>query len=165
MRSRFSLAAVIVAILIVGAVTAPSAGAAPATDACLLVTQAQLSAALGVAMAAGTHTTPEYVKTCTWSPSGGATKSLKFVTLDLQPGDGFDRAKALMEQFKPKNAVINSVSGVGDEAYFTSFGGSINNLMVKKGSVAFKLAIYGDTPPEKAMAVEKTLASQILSKL
>lgn len=165
MRSKINFVATVFAILLACAATAPSAGAAPDTDACLLVTQAQLSAALGVSMAAGTHTTPTYVKTCTWSPSGGATKSLKFVTLNLEAGDGYERAKNTMVQLKPKNTVITPVSGIGDDAYYIFFGSTITNLMVKKGNVSFKLALYGETAPEKAMAMEKTLALEIVGKL
>ena len=93
MRSKASLAAFIVAVFMGGAATTPSSVAAPPADACLLLNQAQLSAALAVSMAAGSHTTPEHLKTCTWVPSGGPTQSLKFVTLDLRPADGFENAK------------------------------------------------------------------------
>ncbi len=167
MRLRMSLVVVvgILAILAVGTDTTLVAVAAPDTDACLLVTQAQLSAALGVSMDAGKHTTPTYVKTCTWTPAGGATKNLKFVTLNLESGDGFERAKDMMVQMKPKNTVITPASGIGDDAYYTVFGGTIINLMVKKGNVSFKLAIYGSTDSDKAMTIEKTIALGIVSKL
>jgi hypothetical protein len=164
MRSKTSLAAVIVAVFIGGAATTPSAGAAPPADACLLLTQTQMSAALAVSMAAGSHTTPEYLKTCTWAPSGGPTQSLKFVTLDLRPAEGFEDAKKMLEQMKPKNVTMTAVSGIGDDAYYTTFGGTITNLMVKKGNISFKLAMYGVASPDKAMAMEKVLATQILSK-
>ena len=68
-------------------------------------------------------------------------------------------------QFKPKDAMITPVSGIGGDAYYTVFGGTITNLMVKKGNVSFKLAIYGGPAPEKAMAMEKTLALEIVGKL
>jgi hypothetical protein len=165
MRSKTILAAGIIAILLAGAAAAPSAAAAPDTDACLLVTQARLSAVLGVSMAAGAHTTPTYVKTCTWLPSGGGTKSLKFVTLNLEAGDGFERGKNMMLQMKPKNTVVTPVSGIGDDAYYIAFGTTITNLMVKKGNISFKLAFYGETAPEKVMAMEKTLALEIVGKL
>jgi hypothetical protein len=165
MRARILFAVVIFGILLGGAATAPTAGAAPDTDACLLVTQAQLSTALGVSMAAGGHTTPTYVKTCTWTPSGGATKSLKFVTLNLESASGYEGAKNMMMQAKAKNVVITPASGIGDDAYYSVFSGTITNLMVKKGSVSFKLAIYGSSDAEKAMAMEKTIALEIVSKL
>ena len=165
MRSRTSFFATIFALFLAGAATTPSAMAAPDTDACLLVTQARLSAVLGVPMAAGAHTTPTYVKTCTWTPAGGATKSLKFVTLNLEAGDGYERAKSMMVQMKPKNTVITPVSGIGDDAYYTVFGSTITNLIVKKGNVSVKLAFYGENAPDKAMAMETTLAWEMVGKL
>jgi hypothetical protein len=166
MSMKFSLFAITILLLI--AVMAPSASAAPSDDACLLVTQAQLSDVLGISMAAGQHTTPTYLKTCTWIPSGGGTPTLKFITLNLEPSDKFEAAKKMMSQMaqmQPKNASFTSINGIGDDAYYASFGPTIMNLMVKKGSVSFKLALYGATPAEKAMTMEKALALQIVSRL
>ena len=158
----------VIAMLLLATVAVPSLPAAPSDDACQLVTQTQLSDILGVSMAAGQHTTPTYVKTCTWAPSGGATNTLKFITLNLESSDKFEAAKKLMSQMaqmQPKNASFTAVSGIGDDAYYSSFGPTTMSLIVKKGSVSFKLALYGATPGEKAMAMEKTLALQIVSKL
>jgi hypothetical protein len=38
-------------------------------------------------------------------------------------------------------------------------------LIVKKGNVAFKVAVYDHSPLEKKQAMEKTLAQQVVSKL
>jgi hypothetical protein len=38
-------------------------------------------------------------------------------------------------------------------------------LLVKKGNVAFKVAVYGRSPLEQKEAVAKTLAEQVVSKL
>jgi hypothetical protein len=117
-RSKLSLVVCILLFILFATGLVQSAAAAPSDDACLLLTEDQLKSTLGVPVAAGTHTTPTYLKTCTWKPSSGPTDTLKFLTLNLE-----------------------------------------------KGSVAFKLAMYGTTPPEKAMAIEKALALQVLSKL
>jgi hypothetical protein len=60
--------------------------------------------------------------------------------------------------------VVTSVSGVGDDAYYASFGSNITSLMVNKRDHAFKLTWHGASAPEKVMALEKTLALQVLSK-
>ena len=161
MDSRTIFVVGILVILLNCAATAPVAMAD--TDACTLVTQAQLSAALGVPMDAGKHTTPTYVKTCTWVPTGGATKSLKFVTLNLESANGFEGGKSLVTA--SKDVVVTPASGIGDDAYYAVFGGKIVNLMVKKGNVSFKLAIYGSSDTDKAMAMEKTIAQGVVSKL
>lgn len=43
--------------------------------------------------------------------------------------------------------------------------GSNVGLIVKKGNVAFKVAVYANLPIEKKQAMEKTLAQQVDSKL
>jgi hypothetical protein len=43
--------------------------------------------------------------------------------------------------------------------------GSNVGLIVKKGSVAFKVAVYAHKPIEKKQAMEKALAQQVVSKL
>jgi hypothetical protein len=106
------------------------------------------------------------VRTCTWTPSGGATPAIKFVTLLLLSADDYRASKSVMQAAQSKGGnAVTSVNGVGDDAYFTSIGSSVTSLMVKKGAVAFKLSLYGATAPDKAMAIEKTLASQALANL
>jgi len=57
-----------------------------------------------------------------------------------------------------------SIGGIGDDAYY--FGTSkLVSLIVKKGNVAFKLAVYAHIPIEKQQAAEKALALQIVSQL
>jgi hypothetical protein len=165
MRSRCSLYAISIFVLML-APAAPSTGAVSATDACALLTQAQLSAALAVPMDAGKYVTPGFLRTCTWTPSSGPTAAIKYFTLYLQPADGFEAGKSLIQLGSGNGAaVVTSVSGAGDDAYFASFGSHITSLMVKKGDLAFKLTLYGASAPEKVMAMEKTLALQVLSKL
>ncbi len=43
--------------------------------------------------------------------------------------------------------------------------GNTVGLLVKKGNVAFKVAVYAKIPPEENRAMEKALAEQVLSKL
>jgi hypothetical protein len=175
MRSKIKIAASIFAIFLACAATAPTASAAPAEDACALLTQAQVSAALGFPIGAGTYVTPTFLKTCTWTASGDSAKSVKYVTLSYQAADAYAAAKNLMEQTKARMTVEDNrdagkfqnetASGIGDDAFYTSMGGNYTGLLVKKGNVSFKVAIYGDLPLEKKKAVEKTLALQALSKL
>ena len=163
MRAKTSLAALTVAIFIFGVASVTSASAAPPDDACSVLTQAQVSAALGVSVGAGSHVTPTYLKTCTWAPAGGPTQGVKYVTLMLESADGYETAKKVMDQTKGMTEA--SVSGIGDDAYYLSLG-NIMSLIVKKGNVAFKFTMYGgDFPIEKKKAMEKTLVLQVLSKL
>ena len=142
---------------------APPARAATPVDACLLLAPAQLSPAFGVPIGAGSHTTPEYLKTCTWIPSGTPTRKLKAITLDVKASDGFEAGKQMLQQSNGKVA-ITPLAGVGDDAFYANFGGHVLSLNVKKGAVAFKLSIYGDMAPQ-SMAAEKTLASLVVAQL
>ena len=56
-------------------------------------------------------------------------------------------------------------TGIGDDAYYTSMGTGYTGLILKKGNVALKIAVYGDMPADKKKAVEKSLALQALSKV
>ena len=161
------LGAIIAAIFIVAAATAPSAAAAPPSDACPLLTPAEISAVVGVSVGAGTHMTPTYVKSCTWSPSGGATKDFTTLVLALESAASYQSAKAMLQ------AVANSgkggitmtpASGIGDDAIYSSVA-NYTKLIVKKGDVVFQLVIYGSFPIEKKRDMEKALASKVISKL
>ncbi|MBZ5660061.1 MAG: hypothetical protein LAO08_06605 [Acidobacteriia bacterium] len=175
MRSKISLAVSIFAIFLICAGAALPANAAPAEDACALLTQAQVSAALGIPVGAGTYVTPTYVKTCTFSVSGDSAKSVSAVTISYQSADGYAAAKGFMEQAKARTTVENNkdagkfqndtASGIGDDAFYTSMGTGYTGLLLKKGNVSLKIAIYGNLPAEKKKDVEKTLALQALAKI
>ena len=62
MHSKNTLGAIIAAIFIIVAAAAPSAVAAPPSDACPLLTPAEISAVVGVSVGAGAHMTPTYLK-------------------------------------------------------------------------------------------------------
>jgi hypothetical protein len=160
MPSKLSLGAVIAAIFIVGAAMAPLANAATPDDACSFLTQAQVSAALSVSVGAGSYQTPTFKKTCTWNATSPVAKSAKYVTLMLEGLDAYQAGKLA----PVKTIVVTSISGIGDDAYYLAVGNNVG-LIVKKGNVAFKIAVYGDLPIEKKQAMEKTLAQQVVSKL
>jgi hypothetical protein len=158
MASKISLGAVIAAIFIAGAAT-PPANAAPPDDACSLLTQAQVSVAVSLSVGAGAYQ-GTYRKTCTWNAVSPATKSAKYVTLLLEGLDAYQAGKLA----PVKTIVVTPISGIGDDAYYLAVGPNVG-LIVKKGNVAFKVAVYGDIPIENKQAMEKTLAQQVVSKL
>jgi hypothetical protein len=164
MRLRCSLHATGIFILIIALGT--DARAAAAGDACALLSSAQLSAALAVPMDAGKYMTAGYLGTCSWSPSGGATPVIKLVDLSLLRATDYDASKRVMQKAASKGGTaVTTVSGVGDDAYFTSLGSSVTSLMVRKGALALKLNLVGVPAPDTALAIEKTLASQALANL
>ena len=174
MSAKTALASFAVAVFTF-AFSATPASAAPPDDACALLTAAQVGTVIGMPFGAGTHVTPTYVKTCTWTATKPAANGSKYtVTISYQAAQGFAGAKQLMQQSEviskaenrngARQLVNSSASGIGDDAFYSSMG-AYTALLVKKGNVSFKLAIYGQIPAEKAKEMEKSLALQALSKL
>jgi len=158
MRSLNRLALLFLTVSIIGAAMVPAATAAPTGDACSLLTPAQVGAALGVSVGAGSYVTPTFKKTCTWNAtaSGGG-----YVTLMLQTVAGFEGGKQLGQT---ASISLTSISSVGDDAYYLAVGDQVG-LIVKKGNAAFKVAVYAHIPVESKKATEKTLAQQVVAGL
>jgi len=139
-------------VVTVTVITVPAIAAAP-TDACQVLTVAQVSAAVGTTVEAGTHVTPTFTKTCTW------TAKEIIVTLSIEGLQMFNGGKGTLA-----SAERTSGAGVGDESYYMGVGGSAA-LHVKKGGDAFKVAIYSSKfSLDQRKAMEKTLAQQAASQ-
>ena len=161
MRAISRLFALVVPMTVITTAPLPSTAAASAKDTCSLLTQKQLTDAVGTSMNAGTYMIPGFTRTCTWTLASGATPAVRFLTLDLQAADAYEAGKKLDAQANP-----TSVPELGDDAYYVNFSGiSIASLSVKKGDVSFKLTWYGATDSQRMMSAEKSLASQVLSNL
>lgn len=146
------------AAAMLAAALAPAAHAAGG-DACALLTPAQVGAALGSPVGAGSPITPTDHKVCTWrsNASGGG-----FVTLMLQSAQTFDRARQ-EGNFGGAISVI-PVAGLGQGAMYVGMGDNVG-LVVKKAGVSFKVAVYKHTAIEAKKAAEKTLAADVLAHL
>ncbi len=135
-------------------------------DACSLLTQSQVSAALGIQVGPGEHIIANNPALCGWSAPGHNGPSDKKVVLSmytqlgrLTPVDGFNTAK------KPVQGIIKKqVSGVGDDAVQVKTPGFGTGLIVRKGNEAFDVRVYG-FPDEQVNEKAKILARNILSKL
>lgn len=158
MRSLNRLALLFLTVSISGAAMVPAATAAPTGDACSLLTPAQVGAALGVSVGAGSYVTPTFKKTCTWNAT---TSGGEYVTLMLQTVAGFEGGKQLGQT---ASISLTSISSVGDDAYYLAVGDQVG-LIVKKGNAAFKVAVYAHIPVESKKATEKTLAQQVVAGL
>lgn len=142
------------------AAAVPSAARAD-TDACAVLTPAQVGTAIGGSVAAGTHVTPTFVKTCTWNVSGSS--NVKFVTLYLQTVAAYDGGKRMATEMTAAGAGIKPAA-VGDDAYYFVAGNQAG-LLVKKGSVSFKVTVYAPIPIDQKEAMELTLAKEAVAKL
>jgi hypothetical protein len=159
MRSAAGLVSRLIPTLVIGTAIAHSANAAALDDACLLLTPGQVSAGLGVPMGEGTYIMPTFKKTCTWNATTAGGGS---VTLNLQSLDQYDGGRKLASYGKSVSAT--SVGGIGDDAYYSGTN-KIVSLVVKKGGVAFKIAVLAHLSVEKQRAAERALALQVISQL
>jgi hypothetical protein len=136
-----------------------TAARAAANDACSLLTTADVGAALGTPAKTGQPITPTDHKVCTWKAANGRS----WVTLMVQPSSAFDGGLRLASysngSLKPER-----VAGLGEGAYFLPVGDQVG-LMVKKGGVAFKVAVYQHGPIGPKEAAERTLAGKVVGRL
>jgi len=154
-RVRNFLFVGVVVVAVMAGVAAAPVMAAPASDACALLTAEQVGDAVGAKVGAGTYTAPGFTKTCTW-----VTKGI-IVTLMLEEEKMFQAGKTA-----PAPGIeVTPASGLGDDAYYVTIAQMVA-LHVKKGSSAFKATVYSSSMPmDKRKGMEKTLAQQVLSKL
>jgi hypothetical protein len=142
---------------------AMASGARADTDACTLLTPAEVGAAVGTSVSDGTHVTPTFVRTCTWNASGNS--NVRSVTLYLQPAAAYDGGKRMAEQMTAvsRGAAVKPAS-VGEDGYYFVTGDQVG-LLVKKGNASFKVAVYATLPVDRKEAMELTLAREALAKL
>ncbi len=153
-----------VVVLMVGALGMSSrpARAADAAVACALLTQAQIEAATGTAVGAGSPIAAP--TSCQWAGKG------KIVTLTINrpragktPLDQFNEGKTK----KLAGVTTEPAGGVGDDAYYVYFSGTTRagcGLVVKKGGSVFEVRVYG-FDLSQAKTVAKTLAANAVSRL
>ena len=135
------------------------ASAAPPTDACSLLTGAQVSAVLGGPVATFT---PDPKKLCIWSPGG--KPGPKTVTVTFWEPTAFPSPKTALLP----GAVLIPVSGLGDQAVYTGVQNAGESgafkLFVKKSGTVFSITVSG-FPVDQTKEKEKTLALDALAKL
>jgi len=132
-----------------------------ADEACTLITQTQVSAALEVPVGAGTPISRP--GTCQWVGKGRiATLTFK------QPLGG----KSPLEQFNAGKTstmpgiTAEPVSGVGDDAFYIYFSNTTRalGLVVRKGGSVYEIRVYG-FEIDKAKSVAKTLCQIVAGKI
>jgi hypothetical protein len=129
------------------------AQAAPPTDACALVTPAQVSAVLGVTVGPGEHIAPSSTILCGF----GSPNAQKRVVTEI-----ITEAAFMNEKTPLKGISKESAPGIGDEAHYITTPGFGTGLSVRKGSFAFKVRVYG-FPLDQIKVKEKALALNALA--
>jgi hypothetical protein len=147
---------VFAAVALAAVFAAPSAALAQSSsDACSLLTQAQVSGAVSAQVGAGAYVTPTFKATCTWTAPG------KIVTLMTESTSAYQSGKT---PISPAMQIVPA-TGIGDDAYYVVTGTMVS-LFTKKGSVAFKTAVYCSKLPVTTLeSMESKLAQQVASEL
>ena len=143
-----------IAVLFLLTPAAPVLAAQSSSDACSLLTQAQVSAAVSAQVGAGTWVTPAFKATCTWTAPG------KIITLMTESTSSFQSGKT---PISPAMQIVPA-TGIGDDAYYVVTGTMVS-LVTKKGSVAFKTSIYSKLPIATLESMESKLAQQVAGEL
>lgn len=141
---------------IVFAIAASLPGVATAqgsTTRCNLLTQAEITSALGASVGAGQ---PIATTGCQWT-APGQPKNMT-VTVSIWPPQNFGTMPPIPGLTK------TDLGGVGDAAFYATIGG-LTSLSVKKGSTVFVLHLYGVPGEARQMTVEKALAFHVLARL
>src|SRR5437763_13237577 len=123
------------------------------TAPCALLTQDQVSTAVGKTVGAGS---PIANTGCSWTTPGPGKIT---VSASMQSEKMFDAAKSS----NPPNTTKTSVSGVGDEAVFTGVE-NFSSLWIRKGTKFLLVRIYGVALSD-AQSKLKALAKDAVSKL
>lgn len=158
-----------IAVIIAATVLTVSSGTRATTtdDACSLLTQSQVSAALGIPMGAGQvippnvpgRPAPTSSKMCGWNQPGSDTPSAKRVVLAIMTTQSFATGKT------PVQGITKApVTALGDDAYYITTPGLGTGLNVQKGNFALQVRVYG-FPEDQIKTMEKALADNALAKL
>jgi hypothetical protein len=149
-------------LLIIASVAPGAAHAGPPTDACALLTQAQVSSALGTSVGAGQRLVSSQPAICGWGQMAGKRVVLSIYTQmgSMTPVQRYNNAK----NTPVKGIIKTPVSGIGDDAVYMTTPGFGTGLFFRKGSAAFDLRVYG-FPLDQLKEKEKTLALDIIGKL
>jgi hypothetical protein len=160
-RPTLSFTLVTCSLILFAATAIPSVNAAPPSDACALLTEAQVNGVLGLPVGAGQHLTPNSPSACVWGREDPGSKKVT-VSIYTQNGsrtpvDRFNTAKM------PVQGIAKTpVSGVGDDAVYVTSLGTV--LIFRKGDSVFDVRISG-FPLDQIKEKEKTLALGIIAKL
>lgn len=163
MGFNISFTSIACSLSLLAAATVQSVSAAPPSDACALLTQAEVSGTLGISVQAGQRVVPNNSSICGWGQQGPTGKKV-VVSIYTQlgsrtPTDRFNVAKA------PVQGITKiPVDGVGDEAVSVTTPGGGTGLIFRKGPSAFDVRVYGFSLDE-IRAKEKTLALDLIAKL
>ena len=142
-----------------------SARTAADPDACTLLTEDQVSAAIEAKSQPGQHGGKTSTKTCIWSDDPNHGVDHRRVTLSITALAGFNVGKTV------PRTTAEPVAGLGDDAYYMIYAsGDAPTLVVRKGDSAFNIRLLNGLktkaiPAAELKARELALAKAAVTKL
>jgi hypothetical protein len=139
--------------------------AAAEPDACSLLTESQVSAAIEAQSQPGQHGGKSSTKTCIWSDDPNHGIDHRRVTLSLTTLTGFQIGKSV------PRTTAEPVAGLGDEAYYMIYQShEAPTLVVRKGNSAFNVRLLNGLKAKglseaEVKARELALAKDAVGKL
>jgi hypothetical protein len=130
------------------------------TDACSLLTSAQVGASLGITVGPGSY--PVSTKgMCRWTPPGPRGAAELALTVRIIAKTEFDMTKTTARLAK-----VTPVPGIGDEAYSLTGHNTPVTLFFRHGTFYVRMYVDGmgfHDNPTKSMSALTALAKQILA--
>jgi hypothetical protein len=148
--------------------TSASASAAPQGKAglgpgkpCALLTQSDVTSAIGEAVTTGTTSGDAVTKVCVYQSTSGSIAGGLLVVSSW---------RKLLSGVRTAKLTQTPVQGIGDEAskVFSQTGQGYPALVVRKGDIGFEVSIHGPkilSLPDRGFAKEEALAALILARL
>jgi len=133
----------------------PSAGA---IDACSLLTKAEVETAIGASVTEPEAEEAANLVTCSYNDP--ETPIFSLVSVSVLIGEDGGDARQIYEMTKDNAADVETVAGVGDEAFWDSV---LNGLEVLEGKYDVRIDVSPDGWDARAVAEE--LAAKALSRL
>jgi hypothetical protein len=138
-------------------------------DACSLLTQTQVSAALGIGVDPGQHPVAADLTFCNWREHGKPEGPARNVIVTLIDASKFEKEKKTLVPGPTKTPEHD----IGEEAYYYKAGRFPFNLIVKKGDVYFRImarsnAVISERSPatdDQDKSIDRALALEVLKKL
>ncbi len=140
MNSRFFALLALMTLLLSACHSSAQKPAAPVTDACEVLTPAEIGAVLGVSIDPGKPMAGKVM--CAWAQTGQTGEIGTKLVLHFAQMPYFQKEKAASG-----NVTVTPVSGIGDEAFYVTseFGTS---LFVRKGDTVIDFSIRDKSLPK-----------------
>jgi hypothetical protein len=140
------------------ATPAPTAAATPVTDACQVLTPAEISTVLATPIDPGQHIPKTSTIMCGWAKTGVTSDSI--VVLNFTTPDYFEK-----ERDPHPRITMTPAPGIGDDAYYitSQFGTS---LFIKKGNKVIGFSIRDKSiPSSQLMEKERALGLKAAARI